>query len=101
MARIKRFTEKEGGYHGELGFYCPGCDCIHFINDNETKIVGNMPVWEFNKDFEKPTVRASVLVWNNTMRCHSFITDGKIEFLSDCTHELAGKTVDLPEITES
>lgn len=31
-------------------------------------------------------------------RCHSFITDGKIQYLSDCFHELAGQTVDLPEI---
>ena len=30
--------------------------------------------------------------------CHSFITDGRIQFLSDCTHALAGQTVDLPEV---
>lgn len=29
--------------------------------------------------------------------CHSFITDGRIQFLSDCTHKLAGQTVDLPD----
>lgn len=29
--------------------------------------------------------------------CHSYVTDGRIEFLSDCTHPLAGQTVDLPE----
>ena len=27
--------------------------------------------------------------------CHSFVTDGKIQFLGDCTHELAGQTVEL------
>jgi hypothetical protein len=32
--------------------------------------------------------------------CHSFVRDGKIEFLSDCTHELAGQTVELPEVDE-
>lgn len=32
--------------------------------------------------------------------CHSFVRDGKIEFLSDCTHALAGQTVELPEIIE-
>lgn len=25
--------------------------------------------------------------------CHSFVTDGRIQFLGDCTHELAGQTV--------
>lgn len=28
--------------------------------------------------------------------CHSFVTDGRIQFLGDCTHELAGQTVPLP-----
>lgn len=30
--------------------------------------------------------------------CHSFVRDGQIEFLSDCTHALAGKTVSLPAV---
>lgn len=29
-------------------------------------------------------------------RCHSFIRDGQIQFLGDCGHALAGKTVALP-----
>lgn len=28
--------------------------------------------------------------------CHSFVTDGKIQFLPDCTHGLAGQTVEIP-----
>lgn len=30
--------------------------------------------------------------------CHSFVRNGRIEFLGDCTHALAGQTVDLPDI---
>ncbi|MDR7867595.1 MAG: DUF6527 family protein [Sporomusaceae bacterium] len=30
--------------------------------------------------------------------CHSFVRDGCIQFLNDCTHELAGQTVELPDI---
>lgn len=30
-------------------------------------------------------------------RCHTFIRAGKIEFLGDCTHALAGQTVALPD----
>lgn len=112
MARIKRFIEADGGYHHELGFYCPGCGHRHFINDKETKIP-NLPeghIWTFNGDFDKPTIRASILTYSYRKnpitgiydieidRCHSFITDGKIEFLSDCMHTLAGQTVELPEI---
>jgi hypothetical protein len=29
--------------------------------------------------------------------CHSFVTNGKIQFLADCTHKLAGQTVELPD----
>lgn len=30
--------------------------------------------------------------------CHSWVRDGRIQFLPDCTHQLAGQTVDLPEV---
>lgn len=30
--------------------------------------------------------------------CHSFVRDGRIQFLADCTHAMAGQTVDLPEV---
>lgn len=97
MAKIKRFTTADGGYHGELGFYCPGCDSVHFIIDEESNVQG-MPVWQFNENFDLPTVRASVMLTRPGYVCHSFITDGKIQFLSDCTHHLAGQTVDLNDI---
>lgn len=32
--------------------------------------------------------------------CHSHVTDGRIEFLKDCTHKLAGQTVDLPDFND-
>jgi Family of unknown function (DUF6527) len=99
-------------------FFCPGCKCGHIF-----KTEGPGPVWTFNGDMEKPTIRASIMVhgqvypsggtWptdeehaqmmaGKTMEmkktvCHSFITDGEIEFLSDCTHELTGKKVPLEE----
>ena len=55
--------------------------------------------WQFNKDYESPTVSPSLLVTNHkkNYRCHSFIREGKIQFLNDCTHKLAGQTVDLPD----
>jgi hypothetical protein len=33
-------------------------------------------------------------------RCHSFVRAGRIEFLNDSTHALAGKTVDLPDLPD-
>lgn len=33
-------------------------------------------------------------------RCHLFLTDGKLQFLGDCTHDMANQTVDLPDLPE-
>ena len=85
-----------------LVFMCPGCKERHIIHHG----VGNGPRWQWNGDAEKPTFSPSVLVrWTDEdtakdFVCHSFVTAGKIQFLNDSTHDLAGKTVDLPDFTE-
>lgn len=83
-------------------FWCPGCDAVHGIR------YGNPATdWTWNGDLEHPTFTPSVLVHEHptlnehgqqvmTPRCHSYVTDGRIQFLADCTHPLAGQTVDLP-----
>jgi len=78
-------------------FRCPGCECAHFIQTNPAF----NPCWTFNGDVERPTVSPSIMVrqpWKkNGSVCHSFIKEGMIRFLNDCTHGLAGRTVELPE----
>lgn len=79
-----------------LIFDCPGCERVHGIS----VALGR---WTWNGSFDAPTVQPSILAeWyegpeRGERRCHSYITDGQIQFLSDCTHSLAGQTVDLPE----
>ncbi|WP_437178628.1 DUF6527 family protein [Labrys neptuniae] len=74
---------------------------------------GPGPRWGFNGNHEKPTFTPSIRVsWNEPsdipeefddtskdrqLVCHSFVTDGQIQFLGDCTHSLAGQTVPLPD----
>jgi Family of unknown function (DUF6527) len=48
--------------------------------------------WLFNGDMQSPTFSPSVHIVG---KCHSFVSAGKIQFLSDCSHELAGRTVEL------
>lgn len=85
-------------------FFCPGCNNGHAIQTANEKGVygGTGDVWTFNGNQEKPTIRASVKVTgghpDQRSICHSFVTDGEIQFLSDCTHSLKGKTVSLPEV---
>lgn len=74
-------------------FYCPGCKKGHTINNT----------WDFDGNYEAPTFSPSVLTYGSPWeerRCHSFVRSGHIEFLSDCTHELAGQTVALPPLPE-
>jgi hypothetical protein len=54
--------------------------------------------WTWNGCTEKPTLRPSVLTTNHEFRCHSWITDGEVHYLSDCSHYMAGKTEELKEI---
>ena len=94
MPKVKGLQNAKGYYL----FECPGCKCSHCININPEYGC----VWDFNKDMDKPTVSPSLLVhWKDTKGkhvCHSFIKNGMIQFLSDCTHELAGKTIELPNM---
>ena len=74
-------------------FNCPGCGNPHRF------IVGGGRGWTLSGGLEEPTVHPSIkCTWgeNNPSVCHSWIRGGRIEFLADSTHELAGQTVELP-----
>ena len=93
---LKRLTKvwlTEGLEEAYYEFHCPGCDMLHMIQVMDTP---QRKAWEWNGDEVNPTFAPSYVTWTSKERCHSFIRNGNIEFLSDCTHELAGKTVPLP-----
>ena len=48
-------------------------------------------------DEEHKRIMAGEKVEPRPVVCHSYVTDGRIRFLNDCTHALTGQTVDLPE----
>lgn len=99
---------------GRVGFMCPGCKEMH-----QVRVEGEgRPLWGFNGDYDRPTFTPSVLVtgvqteqdekgrWTGEwvygpdgkplpLVCHSFVTDGHIRFLDDCTHGLRGQVVPL------
>lgn len=98
-----------------LMFWCPGCDESH--GPVVARTVAARPLWTWNGDRDRPTLSPSIRVRGKRRltddeyhrivageqvdvpdrTCHSFVRDGRIEFLGDCTHELAGQTVDIPE----
>ncbi len=108
---------------GRLMFWCPGCQGAHAV-----KVEGPGPCWGFNGDYEKPTFTPSVPVQSGhyipghrgpdcwctynakhpdkprvfeCTVCHSFVTNGRIQFLGDSTQALAGQTVPLPPFDEA
>lgn len=60
--------------------------------------------WTWNGSTEMPTLRPSVRtegcseVSNGAFLCHSWINDGDAQFLGDCSHGLANKTVPLLDV---
>lgn len=97
---------------GRLVFMCPGCEMPHAIGYS-----GAGPLWMWNGSHERPTFSPSVAVsWSEPSDvpeefddsskdiqrvCHSFVTDGRIQFLGDCTHKLVGQTVDIPDWSDT
>lgn len=94
VSRYNGFKDR----HLRLGFECPGCGQLHAIPVEGPK------AWGFNGSLERPTFTPSLLVrWEQGPEhtqhvCHSFVREGQIEFLGDCTHALAGKTVPLTPV---
>lgn len=92
-------------------FFCPGCDETHTIPIKESG-------WQLSGSTDHPTITPSLLIRSGCKApshkagdecwctfggpfkcgvCHLFIRDGKIEYLTDCTHALAGQVIDLPK----
>lgn len=81
---------------GVFMHWCPGCKMPHPIHVGDRNHLGAS--WGWNSSITKPTFVPSVNVANG--RCHYFITDGQIRYLTDSQHALAGTTVELPVFPE-
>lgn len=99
MAKVERLEFPWGEVH--LMFFCPGCKENHSVRVVSSRNE-EQGVWTYNDNPDAPTIRASVKVtWGSGGRvCHSYVTDGRIQFLGDCYHDLKNQTVDLPEMVE-
>lgn len=108
--QVSRFLRRfDGGYT----HWCPGCKEMHGIFDR----------WQFNGNVDRPTFTPSVkITGKQTVKnergewtgewvldangnaldecCHYILTDGVMNFCGDCTHDLRGQSVPLPELPE-
>ena len=105
---------------GLLSFHCPGCKCNHSF-DSRWTFDGNFesptfspslrvgPYWTepdgWNYDTAPRDSSGELLLAEDgvhvfgaiQVQCHLFVRAGMIEFLADCTHEFAGKTVPMED----
>lgn len=115
-----------GGYH--VYFRCPGCNADHLVLIHGRSTFDKKG-WAWNNNAEKPTFNPSILVTSGhyvpgyrgecwckfndraiaqgkspaafkCTRCHLYVRDGMLQFLDDCSHALAGKTVPMVTYTE-
>jgi len=93
-----------------VSFWCPGCDHAHVLRVRPD--TSGRPAWDWDGNADSPTFAPSILVrveWSKSLEpgddpaewqdavCHSFVRAGMIQFLTDSTHALAGRTVPLPD----
>ena len=102
MAGFTNLSDVLEESQGVLFFECPGCHMLHGVNVSREGV----PKWTWNGSVVNPTFSPSILVQGDfgvdrkLLTCHSFVRDGRIEFLNDCTHSLAGKTVPMQKLSD-
>ncbi len=82
-------------------FWCPGCKDHHAL-PVEAGMPDGSRGWAFDGNEAEPTFSPSVLVrsrWIGSERvCHLFVRSGRLQYLGDCTHALAGQGVPMVDL---
>lgn len=105
MKAALRTVDDHGRGYQALAFVCPGCERspgkggLHMLPVNSD---WKTPSWSWDGNLDAPTLSPSILTRRSgpdgTSVCHSFLRAGVFEFLSDCTHPMAGQHVSMPEL---
>lgn len=95
MAIGMQVSEKFRRTKSGLAHWCPGCNGMHILP----------PTWTFNGDLLRPTFTPSFAHGANSVtegpRCHYILTDGVLNFCLDCSHNLKGQSVPLPDLSSA
>jgi hypothetical protein len=98
VRELKNIDPETGAqfHHRQFLYWCLGCGYEHAF-----ALTTEGGHHEFNMDLKNPTISPSLLYnFNPEKICHSFIKEGKIEYLNDCWHHMKGQTVELPDVDE-
>lgn len=117
---LRKVDHQPGDGHADYIFWCPACKCGHGVWITGPNSVTHA-TWTWNGSMDKPTFQPSLKItrnmwdppvtpenreeykknpWPQTQKehiCHVVVTDGRLNFCGDCTHELAGKSVPMED----
>ena len=103
----------------QVRFWCPGCNMLHAVTIQKAE--GRQePVWKMSGSGDSLTFSPSIKVTYRHPKgysdenpapmdyegpyvddiCHSFVKEGRIQFLNDCSHSLKNQTVNLPYLPD-
>ena len=95
MARLNAKLRKTSN---GVAHWCPACKEPHVYQTGPGRPVR----WAFDGNLDKSSFTPSMKITTSWKRrpddvCHYFLTAGVLQFCGDSTHELAGKSIDLPD----
>ena len=83
-------------YPGLFAHWCPGCGCAHMLEISS--IQADERRLGFDGDVRCPSFEPDIVrVDRNGKFCRYSIKAGRVRYDRECTHALAGKTIDLPD----
>lgn len=92
-------TTKLRNYEDGFFWWCPACEEMHPLPYKQG--------WTWDGNLETPTFTPSFKhdwYWGEERKhliCHYIMTAGKVSYCSDCTHSMAGQTIEMPDLPET
>jgi hypothetical protein len=99
--------DDQGDKYKAIQLWCPGCEITDpdgrkHAGLNMLPVEGDpekRPTWQWNGDLMNVGLEPSILTKSkrgeDEFVCHSFLRNGRWQFLGDCTHALANQTVPM------
>lgn len=88
-----------------VAHYCIACRGLHNFSIKRPNHLAQR--WTWNGHIVAPTFFPSMHIITRHLHdrkfmqsCHYWIRGGRVEFLKDCTHSMAGVTISLPVLPE-
>lgn len=88
-----------------VAHYCVACKGMHNFSVKRPNYLSQR--WTWNENIIAPTFFPSMHIVVRDMRkpkfmqsCHYWLRSGRVEFLRDSTHSMAGITISLPVLPE-